>query len=45
MCARACNRVNLLRTAILDGRFGAPRAGGYKWQYILIAAFSSILYF
>jgi len=21
--------------------FWAPRAGGYKWQYILIAAFSS----
>jgi len=25
--------------------FGAPRAGGYKWQYILIATFSSSLFF
>jgi len=32
----------LPRTAIWDGGcFGAPRADGYKWQYILIAAFSS----
>jgi len=24
--------------------FGAPRAGGYKWQYTLITAFPSCLY-
>jgi len=36
-------RVVLLRTAIYDvGYFGTPRAGGYKWQYILVAAFSSL---
>jgi len=39
-------RVVLPRTAIQDGGcYGSPRAGGYKWQYILITAFSSYIIF
>jgi len=37
-------RIVLSRTAILGGVcFGAPRSGGYKWQYILISAFFKVL--
>jgi len=40
-----CVTCNLLRIAIWDGGcFGAPPAGGYKWQYILIAAFFSFVH-
>jgi len=39
-------RVVLPRTVILDGRcFWAPELAALKWQYILIAAFSSYISF
>jgi len=37
-----CRELEVSCCCILDV-FGHPRVGGYKWQYILVAAFSSLL--